>query len=128
MYLKITISVSFAALAVALFMTSNADYRMFLQFLVCTSAALIVWNAVRAETQHLWASVFCGVAILFNPILPVALPGRVFFFLDLLCMALFLVYYRRYPGKPQLSMALTSVTDRRLGPRADPKGGTKYAI
>ena len=118
MYLKIMISISLAALAVALFMTSSANYRVFLQFLVCASAALIVWNAVRAETQYLWASVFCGVAVLFNPILPVALPGRVFFLLDLICMALFLVYYRAYKAQPRVSLGLVSVTDRSPGARA----------
>lgn len=118
MYLKIMISISLVALAVALFMTSNANYRVFLQFLICASAALIVWNAVRAEVQYLWAVMFCGIAVVFNPIVPFALPGRVFFFLDLLCMALFLVYYRAYEAKPRLSMALVSVMDRKLGPRA----------
>lgn len=118
MYLKIMISISLVALAVALFMTSNPDYRVFLQFLISASAALIVWNAVRAEVQYLWAVAFCGIAVVFNPIVPFALSGRVFFFLDLLCITLFLVYYREYETKPRLSMASVSVTDRRLGPRA----------
>jgi hypothetical protein len=115
MYLKIMIAISLVALAVALFMVSNANYRVFLQFLVCASAVLIVWNAVRAETQYLWAVTFCGIAVVFNPIAPFALPSRLFFFLDLLSMALFLVYYRTYEARPQLSMALVSVTHRGPG-------------
>lgn len=62
--------------AVALFMTSNASYRVFLLFLVCASAALIVLHTVRAEAQYLWAGAFCIVAVLFNTILPIALPSR----------------------------------------------------
>jgi hypothetical protein len=117
MYLKIMIFVSLAALAVALFMTSHANYRVFLQFLVSASAALIVWNAVRGEAQYSWAAAFCGIAIVFNPIVPLPLSGRVFFFLDLFSIALFLVYYRAYESKPRLSLASVSATDRLLGPR-----------
>lgn len=116
MYLKIMICVSTAALAVALFVTSNASYRVFLQFLVSASAALIVLQAVRAEAQYLWAGAFCVVAVLFNPILPIALPSRVFFLADLTCMALLLVYYSAYKTKPRPYMA--SVTDRRPGAEA----------
>jgi hypothetical protein len=116
MYVKIMICVSTAALAVALFMTSNVSYRIFLQFLVSASAALIVLHAVRADAQYLWAGVFCAVAVLFNPILPIALPSRLFFLADLTCMALFLVYYSAYKAKPRLSMA--SVTDRGPGSEA----------
>jgi hypothetical protein len=113
MYVKIMICVSMTALAVALFMTSNASYRVLLQFLVCASAALIVLQAVRAEAQYLWAGAFCIVAVLFNPILPIALPIRAFFLVDLTCMALFLVYYSAYKATPRPSMV--SVTDRSPG-------------
>jgi hypothetical protein len=116
MYVKIMLSVSIAALAIALFVTSNASYRVLLQFLVCGSAALVVLHAVRAEAQYLWGGAFCFVAVLFNPILPIALPSRVFFLLDLICIALFAVYYNSYQAKPRLSLA--SVTDRGPGPGA----------
>jgi hypothetical protein len=118
MYLKIMISLSLVALAVALFVTPNASYQVFLQFLVCASAALIVWKVVRDKAQYLWAVAFCGIAIVFNPIVPLALPGRVFFVLDLLCVALFLVYARAYKAKPRWSMASVSATERSLGPSA----------
>jgi hypothetical protein len=117
MYLRIMISVSIAALAVALFMTANASYQVLLQFLVCGSAALLVLHAVRAEAQYLWAGAFCVVAVLFNPILPIALPSRVFFLLDLVCLVLFLVYYSACKAKPRLSMALVT--------GAIPRPGTK---
>src|ERR1700756_968401 len=98
MYLKIMMYLSIVALVAALFVTPNASYQVFLQFLVCATAALVVWNAIRDQAQYLWAVAFCGIAIVFNPIiplaLPIALPSRVFLAPDLLCMAFLLVYAR----------------------------------
>ncbi len=67
MYPKTMISISVAALAIGLFMTSNPDYRILLQFLVCASAVLIVLHSVRAQAEYLWAGAFCCVAFVFNP-------------------------------------------------------------
>ncbi len=114
MYLKIMVYLSFVALAVALFVPPNTSYQVFLQLLFCISAALTVWNAIRYQAQNLWAIVFCGIAIFFNPIVPLALPGRVFFTLDLLCVSLFLVYAGVYHAKPRWSMASVSC-ERGLG-------------
>lgn len=61
MYLKIMISISLVALAVALFMTSNANYRVFLQFLICASTALIVWERCSRR-----GTIFFGRYILRN--------------------------------------------------------------
>jgi uncharacterized protein DUF6804 len=116
MYLKVMISISLAALTVALFLTGNPGYRVILQFLISTSAVLIVVHAVRAEAEYLWAGVFCGVALLFNPIVPVVMPGRGFFLLDLVCVAVFLLYYRVHKAKPRMSIA--SITRNGPGARA----------
>lgn len=118
MYLKIMMYLSIVALVAALFVTPNASYQVFLQFLVCATAALIVWNAVRDQAHYLWAIAFCGIAIVFNPIVPLALPSRVFLAPDLLCMAFLLVYARAYEAKPRWSMASVSATERSLGPSA----------
>lgn len=118
MYLKIMISLSLVALSVALFVPPKASYQVFLQFLVCGTAALIGWKAVRDQAQRRWALAFCPIAIVFNPIVPLALPGRMFFVLDLLCTALFLVYARTYKAEPRWSMASVSATERSLGPSA----------
>ncbi len=116
MYPKTMISISVAALAIGLFMTSNPDYRILLQFLVCASAVLIVLHSVRAQAEYLWAGAFCCVAFVFNPIVPVALPSRGLSLLDLACMALFLVYYRVCKAKPRVSTA--SIAGHSPGPRA----------
>ena len=115
MYLKIMIIVATATLGVALFATSNASYRVLMEFLVFASAALIVLHALRGRTEYFWAGTFCAIAVLFNPVFPFALPSRVFILLDLICMALFFVYYNAYQTKPPLAMS--SVTDRTPGAR-----------
>jgi Family of unknown function (DUF6804) len=110
MYLKIIISFAIAALGVGLLLISNPTYRVLLEFLVCASAVLVVLHSVRAEAQYLWAATFCAIAVVFNPLFPIALPSRVFFLLDTISMAIFVFYYRAYKAKPRLAM--TSVIDR----------------
>lgn len=116
MYLKIMIYLSLAALTIALLVAANPSYRVLLQFLVSASAVLIVVHAVRAKPEYFWAAAFCGVALLFNPIFPIVLPGLGFFLLDLACMAMFLLYYRVHKAKPRLSIA--SITSTGPGSRA----------
>ena len=115
MYLKIVLIVSTATLGVALFATSSESYRVLMQFLICASATLFVWRAIRGRVQYFWAGTFCAIAVLFNPVFPLMLPNRAFVWVDLICMALFLVYYSAYKSKPPLAML--SVTDRIPGAR-----------
>ena len=104
MYLKIMIAISLAALALALFLPPNEKFHVLLQFLVCASAALIVWHALRAKPEYLWAGTFGSVAVLFNPVIPVPLPTRMLFTLELASMLFFLVYYSAYKMKPRTAM------------------------
>ncbi len=104
MYLKIMIAISLAALALALLLPSNEKFNVLLQFLVCASAALIVWQALRAKPQYLWAGTFGSVAVLFNPVIPVPLPTRMLFTLELASMLFFLAYYSAYKMKPRTAM------------------------
>lgn len=115
MYLKIMIIVAAATLGVALFATSNESYRVLMQFLVCASATLMVWHAIRGKAEYFWAGTFCAIAVLFNPIFPFAVPGRVFILLDLISMALFFVYYNACKSKS--SLATLSVIDHTPGAR-----------
>ena len=104
MYLKIMITISLVALCLALFLPVNVQYKVLLQFLVCASAALIVVHALRARPEYLWAGIFFAVAGLFNPIIPVALPGRALFPLELVCILLFCAYYLVCKTKPRTAM------------------------
>lgn len=116
MYLKIMISISLVALMVALLVAANPGYRVFVQFLVSASAVLIVVHTVRAEPEYFWAGAFGGIAFLFNPIFPVALPAPSFLVLDLTCMAMLLLYYRAHKAKARMSIA--SITSHGSGSRA----------
>jgi hypothetical protein len=113
MFLKIVLIVSSATLGVALFATSNENYRVLMQFLVCASATLMVFHAMRGRAEYFWAGTFCVIAVLFNPVFPFTLPGRIFILLDLVCIVLFFAYYSSYKSKPLL--ALPSVIDRAPG-------------
>ena len=104
MYLKTMITISLAALCLALFLPASAQYRVLLQFLVCASAALIVVHALRGRPEYFWAGIFFAVAGLFNPIIPVALSGRTLFSLELVCILLFFAYYLVCKTKPRTAM------------------------
>ena len=109
MFLKIVLIVSAATLGVAFFAASSENFRVLMQFLVSTFATLMVFHAMRGRAEYFWAGTFCAIAVLFNPIFPFAFPGRVFVLLDLICKALFFVYYNAYKGKS--SLATLSVID-----------------
>lgn len=82
--------VAIAALLGAVVWRSSASYEILLQFAVCAGAILVVFQAGVAE-KYFWAAVFIAIAVLFNPIAPVALSSRTFLLLDLSCLAMFLV-------------------------------------
>lgn len=113
MYLKIVLIISTASLGAAFFAASSEDFRVLMQFLVSTSATLLVFHAMRGRAVYLWAATFSVIAVLFNPVFPFALPGRLFVPLDLICMALFFGYCSSYKSKPAL--AVQSAIDRTPG-------------
>jgi hypothetical protein len=104
MYLKIMIAISLAAFGLALFLPANEQYKVLLQFLVCASAALIILHALRAKPDYLWSGTFTGVAVLFNPIIPVPLASRALFTLEFACMVFFLAYFSVFKMKPRTSI------------------------
>jgi hypothetical protein len=110
MYLKIVLIVSTASLGVAFFAASGENFRILMQFLVSTSATLLVFHAMRSRAEYFWAATFCAIAVLFNPVFPFVLPGRLFVPLDLICVVLFFGYCSSYKSKPAL--AIPSVIDR----------------
>jgi hypothetical protein len=109
-YLKIVLIISTATLGVAFFAVSSENFRVLMQFLVSTSATLMVFHAMRSRAEYLWAATFCVIAVLFNPVSPFVLPGRLFVPLDLICMVLFFGYCSSYKSEP--SLAMPSAIDR----------------
>lgn len=101
------------ALVVAVFSWHSSPYlTIAVQFIVCMGAGLVFMQAI-SERKRLWAIGFFGVAVLFNPVVPVALSGNSFIWLDAICLILFLFSLALVRNSPRLSPA--SITDP--GPR-----------
>jgi hypothetical protein len=115
MLTKVMKLVSIAALVLAAFFwRSSANFQTVVQFLVCGAAAMVVIQAARAR-KYLWAAAFFVVAALFNPLVPLALPGSIFIWVDLLCLTMFLASTAYLQTSPRLTIA--SVTNP--GPRSE---------
>ena len=101
--------VSVVVLMVAVFWWhSSLNVRVLVQFIVCAGAGLVFVQAMRAS-KRLWAAGFFGIALLFNPVVPVALPRGVFLWLDVVCLTMFLFSVALLQTGPRLSMV--SITD-----------------
>ncbi len=95
---------SVAALVVAVFFWhSSLEFRIALQFIVCVGAGLVFVQAM-GESKLLWAAGFFGIAVLFNPIVPVALSRGIFLWLDAACLTMFLVSLALLKTSPRLSV------------------------
>ena len=109
MYMKSMSWISVIALAPAVFLVSSANYRIALQFIVCWTAAMIVIQSARAS-KYGWAAMFCAVAVLFNPIVPLAISARPFGWLAIGCLGSFvasLFYLKTIPQPVMISIANT---------------------
>jgi len=68
-------------LLAVVFWSYAADYQAVLGFVVCAGAVRVAFLAA-AVRRYDWASLFIGMALLFNPVFPLfALTGRMAFFL-----------------------------------------------
>lgn len=65
--------------------------------------ALSVATQAAASSKTFWAGGFVAIAVLFNPLMPVGLPRVVFFWLDLVCVVVFIVSLEALKGLPGLS-------------------------
>jgi len=102
--------VAAVALVVAVFSWHSSLYlTMAVQFVVCIGAGLVFVQAIN-EKKRFWAAGFFGVAVLFNPVLPVTLSQDGFLWLDAVCLTLFLSSLAFLRSSPRLSVA--SITDR----------------
>ena len=108
MYIKIMSSLSVIVLGFAPW-TVNTNFQVLLQFVVCAAAMLIMLHALRAQPQYSWAAAFSGLAVLFNPIWPIAFPRSVFLSFDLTAIFLFIFYIALHKAK--LQPGVTSITD-----------------
>lgn len=89
---KLTRYAAIAVLLVTILLWSRAaDYQVFVSFAVCAGAVRVAFLAA-AERKYGWAVLFAGMALLYNPLLPVfALSGLLELFIVLASAAAFAV-------------------------------------
>ena len=86
----------------------NGGYLELFNMLVCLSALLVVAEGFRGR-KYFWALGFVAIAVLFNPIVPVTLPRKMFLGLDSVCILTFLVSLALSRRQPMLTVR--SITD-----------------
>lgn len=94
---------SIAVLVPAVFWSSSENYLLLLQFVVCGGALFVAWQAY-GSTKQLWAVGFVAIAALFNPFQPWTFSPGMFFWLDLLSMAMFGVSLAVLKSRPRFAM------------------------
>ncbi|WP_375781496.1 DUF6804 family protein [Burkholderia ubonensis] len=65
-------------------------FYIFLRIAICLSALLLTWRSLQSK-RKLWTAVMIGVAILFNPLIPIYLKRHSWAVIDLLIAAIFLM-------------------------------------
>jgi hypothetical protein len=114
---KIMKWITMAALLTAAMLWRSAANSQFLQFLlgfvVCFGAGVVVMQALRAK-KFVWAVGFAGIALLFNPLVPV-LPfdgewGRLLVLVSIVPFAVSLAALRTHP-----LLSIASITGRNPG-------------
>lgn len=77
-----------------LLLTAVADwpygYYQFLRLATCAVASVLAWRRPKMEHQ-LWVVVMAGVALLFNPVIPVRFHRMEWVWIDVATAVLFLV-------------------------------------
>ena len=112
MFTKFMKWLSIMALLLGTFLASSTNFRFGLEMIVCVAALVVTAQAFRTH-KYFWAIGFIATAVLFNPIVPVALSHGTFLMLDLVCTVTFLVSLVVLQWEPMLSMP--SITDRTPG-------------
>jgi hypothetical protein len=82
--------VSITTLGLAVLGFPAASFQVLLKIVVCVTALLVITQAVRSNKQ-IWAVVFGLIAVMFNPVLPVALSPSTLLWVDAICLIAFLV-------------------------------------
>ena len=114
---RIMTLVTIAALLLAvLFWNLAASYQLALNVVVSIAAVVITVQALQAK-KYVWAAGFLGIALLFNPAVPVfRLAGGLSLFLVVLAIAPFAISLAVLKSPPLLS--IPSITDRNPGSQA----------
>lgn len=103
---------SVVVLLAAMFIRPTAGFALFVQFVVCAAAVMVVVQSFQIGKTAA-AIVFMAVATFFNPIVPLGFPPALLLGIRGFCLALFLISVLTFRAQPRLSMA--SITDRTPG-------------
>ena len=112
MFTKIMKFVCAGVLLLAALWVATPGVKILLDIVICVGALMVAAQAV-ARPKYLWAVGFFTIAVLFNPIVPVALSHNVFLGLDVACLMAFLVSLEALKSQPILS--IPSITNRTPG-------------
>ena len=109
MFTKIMKFVCAGVLLLTAFWVATPGLKILLDIVICVGALMVATQAV-AWSKYLWAAGFVAIAVLFNPILPIALSRNVFLWLDMACLLAFLISLETLKSQPVLS--ISSITNR----------------
>jgi hypothetical protein len=112
MFTKIMKWICIMALLLAAFWRFSAGWQIMLEILICVGALLVAGQAAH-RSKYLWGAGFAAIAVLFNPISPLALSRRLFLWLDLVCIGAFLASLAVLKTRPLLS--IPSITGKTPG-------------
>jgi hypothetical protein len=82
---------------------SNQDHSALLHLALCASTALIVLYVSRTRAEYLWVGALGGIALILIPLSPVAGESSRLW-PDVVCVAVFVAYYKLCVAKHQMSM------------------------
>lgn len=112
MFTKMMKLVCAGALLVTAFSVASPGVEILLDILISVGAITVATEAV-SRPKYLWAAGFVVIAVLFNPVLPIALSHHVFLGLDVACLLAFLISLETLRSQPVLS--IPSITNRTPG-------------
>jgi hypothetical protein len=110
---KIMKWVSISMLSLAVLQLRVASHPILLELVVCVSGLLIAAQAIRVG-RYSWGVGFLAIAVLFNPVIPIASAGRDVLWIDGVGLAAFLAAAVAFKTRPALTvLSITSHLPRR---------------
>lgn len=82
-------------LGFAVIMADHHGYWGLLHLALCMCAAVTILYVSRARAEYLWLGALGGIALMLAPLNP-ALTGTGPFWPDVICVAVFVVYYKLF--------------------------------
>lgn len=80
-----------AFLFIALFDGLPYGYFTLLRFVVCAVGAYLAYKTYEGNKESIWVWLFGGIAVLFNPIIPIHLQRETWWVIDLIVGVFFLL-------------------------------------